>query len=68
MQLLQTIKQGKPAPQNSQDTRQILKTLLKKGYIDRQPTIKNYTLTEKGAKTLREHQEIVEKLEKEAIL
>ena len=69
MKLLTNIEQGthQQKPAASSHEKQLIKTLTRKGYIER--TInringENYSITEKGAETLQEYEKINKILEK----
>jgi DNA-binding MarR family transcriptional regulator len=69
MQILKTVKQGKHIQKNTSNRKQIIKTLIMKGYITRQPNNKHlptieYYLTEKGNQTLQDYKNTVKILEK----
>ena len=69
MKLLTNIEQGthQQKPEISSQEKQLIKTLTRKGYIER--TInringENYSITDKGTKTLQEHEKINRIMEK----
>lgn len=68
MKILQAIRQGSPGPDTNHQTKHVIKTLVTKGYLTRNPSKglnpNTYELTEKGAQTLREYDKAKKILEK----
>ena len=68
MQILQTIKIGDHNFELNHQTKHIIKTLVTKGYLTRNPNTRlkstHYELTEKGAKILKEYDKVKKILEK----
>ena len=68
IKLLKNIEHGtQEKPSSTPQERQLIKTLTKKGYIERninQSNREKYSITEKGARTLQEYNKINKILEK----